>query len=173
MPLFGSNRDSKLIRSFNNEIINRIICQQTAFYKLNLDATSKNLYGESKKKFYYNPIKVGCLIQRDGPNWDGDEHGMDYGVTAEFAFLRDDLIDLDLVPEVGDILLWDTDYYELDGTSINQYWGGKNPDTEFGGDGHGYNISVVCTAHITRKSKINIEKTRFGTGKTNNLPTGM
>ena len=39
-----------------------------------------------------------------------------------------DLVDVDIVPQVGDIILYETAYYGVQSTIENQYWGGKNPE---------------------------------------------
>jgi hypothetical protein len=44
-----------------------------------------------------------------------------------FKFLRDDLVDASLVPEVGDFIMWQNGYWEIDSTNANQYFVGKNP----------------------------------------------
>ena len=47
---------------------------------------------------------------------------------SNFYFLRDDLVDAQVEPEVGDIILYQGGYYGIDGTVANQYFGGKNPE---------------------------------------------
>ena len=41
---------------------------------------------------------------------------------------RDDLVEKDVVPRVGDIILFEEGYYGVQSTIANQYWGGKNPE---------------------------------------------
>ena len=69
MALFGSARDASLIRSINRELINNIIDVEVAFYKLSLNDTKANMYDESDKKVYYQPIRLNCLALklRNGP----------------------------------------------------------------------------------------------------------
>ena len=59
MALFGSARDASLIRHINNELIVNLIDIEIELYKLVLEDTRENLYGESDQKKYYNPIKNG------------------------------------------------------------------------------------------------------------------
>ena len=39
-----------------------------------------------------------------------------------------------LVPEVGDIIMYQEGYYEVDNTNANQFFVGKNPDYPFTDD---------------------------------------
>ena len=45
-----------------------------------------------------------------------------------FRFLRDDLVDANVHPEVGDVILFQESYWEVDNTNIVQFWAGKDPD---------------------------------------------
>ena len=75
---------------------------------------------------------------------------------------RDILEKASFYPEVGDIIKWDNEFYELDNVDANQYFSGKNPDTWPNGDKFGYSISVLCDAHVTRQTPLNIRKMRVG-----------
>lgn len=164
MPLFGGRRDISFMRSMNRELINKWIQQECGIYKLALDETEQNLYGESDGKVYYKPIKCPVLVSRDAQNYNGDEFGVDYTAAATFAFLRDDLKIVNLLPEVGDIVVWDNEYYELDSLVENQYFTGKNPETDLTTEHQnwGWDVSLVLSGHITRRSRINLVEIRSG-----------
>jgi len=170
MPLFGGRRDISFMRSMNRELINKWIQQECGIYKLALDETEQNLYGESDGKVYYKPVKCPVLVGRDPQTWNSDEFGMDYTSEATFAFLRDDLKKVDLFVEVGDIVVWDNEYYELDSVINNQYYTGKNPDTDLTEQNkdHGWDVSIVFGGHITRRSRINLVEVRTGINKDDN-----
>ena len=91
-----------------------------------------------------------------------DDYGHDYTRTAQFGISRDILEKANFYPEVGDIILWDNEYYELDNVDANQYFAGKNPETWPNGTSFGYSVSVLCDAHVTRQTPANIRKMRFG-----------
>ena len=165
--LFGSGRDASFLRHINKELINKNIDTEVEYYKLSMQDTQENLYGEAPQKVYFNPVKVSCIIQKDEKESISDTAGFDFNRTAIFSFLRDTLKDLNIVAQEGDIIKWDTEYFELDKININQYWGGRNPDTVPGVTSsetteHGYNVAIVCSAHLTRLSKVNIIQPRAG-----------
>lgn len=165
--LFGSGRDASFVRSINKELINKNIDTEVEYYKLSMQDTRENLYGEAPQKVYYNPVKINCIIQKDEKEGISDVGGYDFNRTAIFAFLRDTLKDLNIVAQEGDIVKWDTEYFELDKININQYWAGRNPETVPGVTSsetseHGYNVAIVCSAHLTRLSKVNIIQSRAG-----------
>ena len=62
MALFGGQRDMSLFRTLNKELINDIIDTEVYYYKIILDETKVNLYGEGKDKSYFNPVKIPAII---------------------------------------------------------------------------------------------------------------
>ena len=142
MALFGGSRDISLFRHINKELINNIIQQSVGYYKINLDKTSSNLYGESLTKSYNDPVLVNCLIERTPPTWSETEFGSDITQDITIRFLRDILVDINLVPEVGDVVLWQEDYYEVDGTVENQLVVGKDPSYSYSQDTNDFGSSI-------------------------------
>lgn len=158
MPLFADKRDISLFRHINRELINGIINIEVDLYKLSIPDSESDLYGESLNKNYGNPIRIFCLISVDEQSADYTEFGPDVTQTARFAFLRDDLVLTDVVIDVGDIINWNSQYWELDKEVENQYFMRKNPLTNktISSD-FGWNVSIVFAGHLTRKNKVQIE----------------
>jgi len=137
MGLYGGQRDISLFRHVNRELMGDIISQECVYYKLKLAETKVNIYGESAgSKYYYDPIILSCLVERSDQEYPDDEFGVQYNQTIDFKFLRDDLLNrsedfnvdydqanyfgADLVPEVGDIIMYYKGYYEVDDVVGNQ-----------------------------------------------------
>ena len=163
MALFGGSRDISLFRHINKELINNIIQQSVGYYKINLDKTTSNLYGESLTKSYNNPVLVNCLIERTAQEWSETEFGTDITRIITVRFLRDILVDIQLVPEIGDVVLWQEDYYEIDGIVENQFVVGKDPSYSYSEDTNdfGSSISIITTAKFIRPEKLGITKERL------------
>ena len=156
--LFGSNRDFNLLTKINRELLTDRVEQEILYYKLSLEDTEMNIYGESLSKVFYTPSKINCLITRGDQVIDIDEFGPDLGREASFAFLRQDLVDIQVVPEVGDIVLWHEDYYEVDTVRENQLFLGKDNNYTFTGYGaqFGSSISIIVDCHLTRGDKVGV-----------------
>jgi hypothetical protein len=183
MALFGQARDISMFRYVNRELMGNIISQQAAFYKLRLNQTNFNMYGEAaEQKYYDGPILLYTLIDLPDQEFPTDDLGVSFSWKPTFKFLRDDLLDklkdynedtiygANLVPQVGDIILYETSYYEVINTNAAQYFVGKDPDYPNspqpsnpagatyplpsplwnpGLDEFGYNVSIICqTAYI-------------------------
>jgi len=174
--MFGRQRDVSLIRHLNRELMGDIITQQAAIYKYKLEETIVNLYGEAAgEKFYDGPFLFDCLLLRQPQNYPEDETGIGYIRNVRFSFLRDDLVDADVVPEVGDIILYQNDYYGVSSTISNQYFVGKNPDypnnssdgtpnpLNPGLEDFGTNLSIICETYYIPRDKVAISpyKERF------------
>lgn len=171
MALFGGIRDISLFRKVNRELINDIITQQCAFYKFNLQETESNIYGEAaQEKYYAGPVLINCLIERQDQTYSEKDIGTDFDWDVNFRFLRDDLVDIGLVPEVGDVVLYQEGYYEIHNIISNQLFVGKDPlypnspnPINPGLENFGYNVSIICQTHYVPGDKlgINLDKVRI------------
>ena len=160
--LFGSNRDFDLLVNINRELLKDIIEQEVLYHKLSLEDLDTNLYGESLQKSYYANIKLNCLITRGDQVIDIQEFGPDLGREASFAFLREDLKDVNIVPEVGDIIQWHRDFYEVDTVRENQLFLGRDNNYNLAsyGNGFGSTISIIVDCHLTRADRVGIAEVR-------------
>jgi hypothetical protein len=164
MPLFGGKRDISLFRNINREIINKIIDTEIDYYKISLVDTNTNLYGESDNKIFFLPVRVHSIIgQLEDQETMYKEYGVDVDQTNTFSFLKDDLRNRNLVPEVGDVIHWNEIYWEIDRIIENKYFMQRNHDTNktIGRD-WGWSVDITCVAHSTRRTKLDVEESRFG-----------
>jgi hypothetical protein len=188
MALYGQARDISMFRYINRELMHNIISQQCVLYKYDLDETKTNIYGESStEKYYHPPVLLYALIEVPGQNYLDSELGPNFNWNPVFRFLRDDLLaptngpnvcendnphSANVVPEVGDIIMWQKAYYEIDSINMAQFFTGKDPDYDFKDDlgnnpletdlnEFGYNISVVCQTHYVPADKVQIQLERF------------
>ena len=166
MALFGGKRDVSLFRSLNKELIHRYIDTEVLVYKLSLVNTTTNLYDETDSKVYDSATLIPSIVTLEDPTWNSEDYGSDVTQAVTFAFLKDDLVDKNIPIEIGDVVEYQSRFFEIDSIVENQNFAGKDPLDWYGGDGHGYSVSVICQAHMTRQSKINIVQTRFGTSET-------
>lgn len=164
MALFGGSRDINLFHSLNDELLKDIIQTEVAYYKFALEQTTVNVYGEAPGKNYYEPLKIACLIDRQDQQWGSDDFGSDIRQEVTFKFLKLELKEINLVPEVGDIILFRNNFYEVDAKIENQLFMGRDPDyamseetTNIGGS-----FSVLVDTHISRVEKLNLIPLRGG-----------
>ena len=158
MALFGKNRDINLFHTINNELLKDIIQIEVAYYKFALEQTVANVYGESMGKNYYEPLKIACLIERQDQAWASDDFGSDVNQTVGFRFLKNELIDINLIPEVGDILLFRNNFYEADSRIENQLFMGRDSDYALSTEtlNFGESFSIIINTHLSRVEKLNL-----------------
>ena len=156
--LFGSARDFNLLTKINRELLSDVVEQEILYYKISLEDTSANLYGEALEKIFLTPVKLNCLITRGDQVITVDEMGPDLNRESSFAFLRKDLEDSVVVPEVGDILLWQENYYEVDTVRENQLFVGRDNSynlTDYGAK-FGKSVSIIVDCHLTRADRVGL-----------------
>jgi len=149
MPRFVSDRDFNLMQHFNRELLNTVVDVDIILYKIILDNTSINIYGESTNKTRYTGIELKSLVKFKKIVSDATAgFGVDVDQGVEFRFVRKLLEEVQVYPEIGDIISYDDSYYEIDNVNDTQYVAGQPYNS----------ISILCEAHLTRISGINIEE---------------
>jgi len=169
MALFGRQRDINLFKTVNRELMGDVITQQCSIYKYKLEATKVNLYGEaSEGRHFKGPYIFNTLIARQDQEYPESDLGVDFKWGIEFRFLRADLVDANVVPEVGDVILYQEGYYEVNNINSNQYFLGKNPDypnntnpLNPGLEQFGASLSIICNTNYMPGDLLGITKERL------------
>ena len=158
--LFGSSRDFNLMTKLSRELIKDVVEQEVLYHKISLEDTDVNLYGEAMQKSYFNAVKLNCLITRGDQVIDIQEFGPDLGREASFAFIRQDLVDASVVAEVGDILEWHNDFYEVDTVRENQLFVGRDSGYNLASyaNNFGSSVSIIVDCHLTRADRVGISE---------------
>ena len=170
MALFGGRRDITFFYGLNKELLGDIITQQIALFKTVISQVKTNIYGEqtgNTKRKFYDPILYNVLIDPEDQNWQQQENGPNLKQKITIYFLKEDLITNNQIVEIGDIIEYRNNYYEINTLINNQLFVGKdennpynqnpiNPQLEL----FGWDQSVITTAHYVDPSKINIKKSR-------------
>ena len=155
---FYPQKDIDTFDKFNKELIgdissgkDGIIYQPVVIYKISAVDTEINMYGESSAgKVFKDGVEISALITADDQTTTTDEFGPDLQQTALFSFIRQSLVDISYVVEIGDIIDWNSGYWEISSISENQLIGGQTD----------YNHSVICNTYLQRMSSLNIERVR-------------
>lgn len=149
MPRFVSQRDFNFFQHINREIVVDVVDVDVILYKIALETTVINVYGEATEKARYTPVELKALVKYPQTNPDAkDGFGVDTTQNVEFRFVRSLLEEVDVYPEAGDIIAYNGLYYEIDNTNDVQLVAGQP-----------YNAhSIICSAHLTRRSGIQIEE---------------
>jgi len=155
---FLPQRDLNVFERVNKELIgdlqngkDGIINQQVVLYKVSVQDTQTNMYGEAQGgKRWKDGIKFACLVDAEDFDYNNDEFGADEQQNATFNILRQTLQDLSLVPEIGDVFEWNWAYFEIGGINENQLIGGIQEN----------NWAVTCNAFRVRFSSLNLERIR-------------
>ena len=148
---FISQNEVNLINSMNEELIDEIVGQSVDIYKINTQHTKDNIYGESTTKYFNVGFRVNCLIRYNAPEAEQfNEVGTDVNSTIDLMFQRNNLASgsLNFYPESGDICDWNDYYWEINGVTEPQLFGG-HPN---------FNHSIKASAHRSRLSNLQIEE---------------
>jgi hypothetical protein len=151
-------KDLATIEKFNRELLGEpnisddgIIDQFVILYRTSVYETETNMYGEaSEGKVYKQGVKLPCIVDAADFDFNYDDFGADNRQSISFAFQRAYLVEVDLKPEIGDIMKWNSGYFEVDKFNENQLIGGNFDNSH----------SIVVSAHLTRMPTTNLEEYR-------------
>lgn len=143
---YYSKRDVRLMNSLAGELMLNIVEQIIILFKVDSSKTNENVYGESINKFYYPGIETSCLVESDPETTSYEGFGPDVKKGVIFRFHQKLCEIKEFYPENGDIIFWENSYFEISAIVENQFLGGQ-PEKNF---------SLLCNAHLSRLSKLNI-----------------
>jgi hypothetical protein len=164
MAYFGRSRDVSMFSNINNELLGQVIEQKVGYYQVVLDETPANIYGENLNKTYTGPVLINCLIERGETNSLVDDFGVDTVRPITVRFFKPHLITANVYPNIGDIILWNEDYYQIDNVNENQLIVGKDPDYTYsdanGLPDTGTSLSIIVTCYYTDAEGVGLKNTR-------------
>ena len=151
-------KDLATIEKFNRELLGEpnisddgIIDQFVILYIVSFYETETNMYGEaSEGKVYKQGVKLPCIVDASDFDFNYDDFGPDNRQSVSFAFQRAYLVEVDLKPEIGDIMQWNDGYFEVDKFNENQLIGGNFDNSH----------SIVVSANLVRRPTVNLEEYR-------------
>jgi len=147
MARFALSRDIKFFESIARELVDVVVETSVVLYKLIIEDSKTNLYGESLNKTYYQGLECTAMIEREQSTSDYEGFGPDKNQLVEFRFNRFTLEEKGFYPEVGDIIFHNNGYFEIDNIREDQLIGGQ-VDNKF---------SIICSTFMTRRSTIQTE----------------
>ena len=147
MARFALSRDIKFFESIARELVDVVVETSVVLYKLIIEDSKTNLYGESLNKTYYQGLECTALIERESSTTEYEGFGADKNQLVEFRFNRFTLEDKGFYPEVGDIIFHNNAYFEIDNIREDQLIGGQ-VDNKF---------SIICSTFMSRRSNIQTE----------------
>jgi hypothetical protein len=184
MPKFFHSKDLDFIKTIAEEVVDYVVQQTITLFKVSVGESKTNLYGESIGKVYRQPANLMCIVNREVVTQNYDEFGPDSQNNVEFRFNRQRLrtheipkiltvngteVPADAIqntltgyPEIGDIILFDEYYYEINNVQENVLVGGApsmyNPETNEFED---TNAQLVAIGFLVRRSQIQIEEKTY------------
>jgi hypothetical protein len=164
MALYGSKRDINFYKTINYELLSDVIEQKIGYYKIILEETVSNVYNESLNKSFANPILIDCMIDHSQQETVNESNLVTVARPIVISFLKEHLLEANIYPQRGDILVWNDDYFEVDGIVKNQFIMGKDSDYNYDAnylDNFGENFSVRVNCRYVSAEKLNLRQERI------------
>lgn len=148
MGRFVLDRDINFFQSISRELVGRVIENVVVLYKLVIEESGTNLYGESLNKVYYRGVECTAVIDRDETSSQYEGFGSDTVQNVIFKFNRFILAEKGYYPEIGDVIYHNDAYFEIDNVREDQLIGGVTSNK----------FSIVCNTVMSRRTTIQTEE---------------
>jgi hypothetical protein len=112
------------------------------------------MYGEAaptEGKSFFPGIELTALIDRADITTNDEGFGPDRDQSVVFKFRELSLKDANFYPEVGDFILFNDRYHEVNNVVQEQLLGGQANKSH----------SIICNTHYSRLSQINLVDRQF------------
>ena len=152
MARFALGRDIRFFEGISRELVDAVVTTAVVLYKLIIEDSKINLYGESLSKTYYQGVECNAIIQREDTSSTYEGFGSNQSQNVDFRFNRFALNEKSFYPEIGDIIFHNNAYFEINNVREDQLVGGRVET------GDGENFSIICSAFMTRRSTIQTEE---------------
>lgn len=146
---YFSQRDLNLVNSLNAELMGDIVEVLIQVFKISPTETKTNIYGETASetgKWYMPAIQISSLVERADMTAEYDDFGPSRNQDYVFKMREKMLKQVNFYPEIGDIVLFNDRYYEIDNVVQEQLLGGQ-PDKSH---------SIICNGHYTKITSLNV-----------------
>ena len=137
-PLFLGDKERKLVKQVNDELIERIVGQGIFYYPISMEYTDfHSMYGEAIEKTYLPPVRVYALVVWEGFVTETTNLGIDRRPSIIVHFHKRRLTeDQDLFVREGDFVRYGDVFYEI--VQLNE------PKQIFGQIDHKMEIEAKC-----------------------------
>jgi hypothetical protein len=148
MPKFISDRDVEFFKSIARELVDDVVQNIITLFKINLNETKVNIYGEAMNKTWMPGVNLYALVDREPESARYEGFGADTDQNITFKVDRFKCEEINVYPEVGDVIFYNNSYFEIDNTTEIQFAGGQPYN----------NFSIVISTFMVSKSNLNIEE---------------
>ena len=88
MARFALGRDIRFFEGISRELVDAVVTTGVILYKLIIEDSKTNLYGESLSKTYYQGVNCNAMIERGETQVTYEGFGADTNQTTQFRFNR-------------------------------------------------------------------------------------
>jgi hypothetical protein len=124
--LFIQQRDIDYVNDVSTELIELVAQQKIIYYAIDEALNqSDDLYGESIKKVFRNPVEIYCRVFLEKHEVITNSMGSENVYNIEVYFQRDRVMkDLGFYPRIGDFINWANKFFEIKTAIEQQLFGG-------------------------------------------------
>lgn len=114
-PLFVGDKEKRLVKQINDEVIERIVGQTVLYYPVSVEHSNfHETYGEAIEKTFLPPVRVYALVEWEGITTETGKFGVDRKSSITVHFHKRRLTeDQDLFVREGDFVLFGEIFYEI------------------------------------------------------------
>lgn len=97
---------------------------QVQYFKLNIKNMKTNVYGQAKRGLIqiFKKVSLHCIVEHVAEQLDFSQT-VTYSNNTTFKFLNSTLQQKNIVPQIGDVIMWNNRFWEITLTTQQQLIG--------------------------------------------------
>lgn len=145
MPLFFPEIDINTLKNISKQLVQYVMDVEVLLFKINPQKTETNIYGQAKKSgISYSPgVPLKALVAHNPQDLNYNPI-YSYRNQTTFKFLVSTLKEHNIYPEIGDVIEWNNQFWEITKITQQQLLGNRT-DLEW---------SKICETTILSPSKV-------------------
>ena len=109
--LFVTELENIFLGSISEEIAVSVLRAFVLYYRIDEEKSVINIYGETEKIVFNNPIKIYCFVEEEEPTVTGDKYGLDQTKNITAYIHKRRLEELGVMVQMGDFIGYNGNMY--------------------------------------------------------------
>ena len=122
--LFITELENRFLGAISEEILTSVLQTFILYYRIDEERSKINVYGETERLVFNNPVKIYCFVDEEEPSVTADKYGLDQQKNITAYLHKRRLEELGMVVHMGDYIGYNGNMFLITSTVDMRHVGG-------------------------------------------------